>query len=241
VFFNLGHIRRGPARGPANFFSHLEIESLPTGKWGYDHFPVSARYAEPLGMDYLGMTGKFHHMWGRDRWLQAPGRHGLRMRRDASAGGALLHRRPPPPTGAIDHSTYAGSGAAYEWVEAREPWAEGSSNRAEIAVISTESVARPLFSDIPSSENPVDDGVVRALLEEKFTFDILDPEMDFSSYRLLILPDAIPVGDDLKARIDDYLGKGGRLLLSGRSGVAGGTAPVRLRGGVGGYVHVRCG
>ena len=30
--------------------THLELESLPTGGWGYDHFPLSARYAQTLGM-----------------------------------------------------------------------------------------------------------------------------------------------------------------------------------------------
>jgi hypothetical protein len=64
--------------------------------------------------------------------------------------------------------------------------------------------------------------VVRVLLEEKFTFDILDPEMDFSPYRLLILPDAISVDARLKAKLDDYTGHGGRLLLTGKSGVADG-------------------
>jgi hypothetical protein len=126
------------------------------------------------------------------------------------------------PTGAIDHSTYAGIREAYEWVEAREPWAEGSTNRAEIGVISTESMARPLYCDMPSSENPTDDGVVRVLLEEKFTFDILDPEMDFSAYRLLILPDAIQVDEELKAKLDNYVAQGGRLLLTGKSGIADG-------------------
>ena len=37
---------------------------LPTAFWGYEHFPVSARYVETLGIPFLGMTGKFHHLWG---------------------------------------------------------------------------------------------------------------------------------------------------------------------------------
>ena len=27
-------------------------------------FPFSARYCQGLGVDYLGMTGKFHGSWG---------------------------------------------------------------------------------------------------------------------------------------------------------------------------------
>ena len=43
VFHNSGHIRRGD-RAFLKYFSHLEMESLPTGGWGYDHFPLSAKY-----------------------------------------------------------------------------------------------------------------------------------------------------------------------------------------------------
>ncbi|MGO8470157.1 hypothetical protein AB9F45_38065, partial [Rhizobium leguminosarum] len=40
VFYNCGHIHK---QGPKRFstYSHLDLESLPTGGWGYDHFPSS--------------------------------------------------------------------------------------------------------------------------------------------------------------------------------------------------------
>jgi hypothetical protein len=42
--------------------THFEIESLPTssGLWGYLHYPVMARQARTYGVDFLGMTGRFH-------------------------------------------------------------------------------------------------------------------------------------------------------------------------------------
>ena len=46
-----GHIYKGE-RERWSYFTHLELESLPTGGWGYDHFPVSARYANTLGLEY---------------------------------------------------------------------------------------------------------------------------------------------------------------------------------------------
>ena len=63
VFHNGGHIRHS-RRDLAYGNTHLELESLPTGGWGYDHFPFSASYVRNLGMEYLGMTGKFHTHWG---------------------------------------------------------------------------------------------------------------------------------------------------------------------------------
>lgn len=46
------------------FYTHWELESLPSGKWGYAHFGNTVRYARTSGMDYLSHTGKFHTSWG---------------------------------------------------------------------------------------------------------------------------------------------------------------------------------
>ena len=63
IFHNAGNITRG-RRDHADFDTHLELEILPTGGWGYDHFPMSAAYSRTLGKEFLGMTGKFHTTWG---------------------------------------------------------------------------------------------------------------------------------------------------------------------------------
>ena len=63
IFHNAGHITHG-RRDIVDFDTHLELESLPTGGWGYDHFPMSAAYVRTLGKEFLGMTGKFHTSWG---------------------------------------------------------------------------------------------------------------------------------------------------------------------------------
>ncbi|MBN1399909.1 MAG: beta-galactosidase, partial [Anaerolineae bacterium] len=63
IFYNSGHV--GPQHRPIlDNYTHLELESLPSGGWGYLHFPTAARYARTLGIDHLGMTGKFHTSWG---------------------------------------------------------------------------------------------------------------------------------------------------------------------------------
>jgi hypothetical protein len=41
-FFNFGHVSKVD-RSALEDYTHLELESLPTGGWGYDHFPASAR------------------------------------------------------------------------------------------------------------------------------------------------------------------------------------------------------
>ena len=105
LFFNFGHVRRG-RRDILKYFTHLEIKSLPTAFWGYEHFPVSARYVETLGIEFLGMTGKFHHLWGEVGGYKRPEallyECGAMLAQGATCSiGDHLH-----PTGALDRSTY---------------------------------------------------------------------------------------------------------------------------------------
>lgn len=80
IFHNGGNIAPGH-RESMKYYSHLELESLPTGGWGYDHFPLSAKYVEQLGLDYLGMTGKFNTSWGEFGGFKHP--NALRYECDA--------------------------------------------------------------------------------------------------------------------------------------------------------------
>ncbi|MEM6551071.1 MAG: beta-galactosidase trimerization domain-containing protein [Planctomycetota bacterium] len=213
IFHNSGHIQPGE-RGILPYFSHLELESLPTGGWGYDHFPMSARYVAQLPHDALGMTGKFHTTWGEFGGYKHP--NALRYECAAMLAhgtkcsvGDQLH-----PSGKLDESTYDLIGAAYAEVEAKEPYINDAVNVADIALLSSAAMnpdaGREAFPDT---------GAGRLLLEGQYLFDILDAEMDFNPYRLLILPDDIAVDPTLKAKLDAYLEQGGRLLLSGTSGL----------------------
>lgn len=214
VFHNSGHIPKGK-RDILQHFSHLELESLPTGGWGYDHFPLSANYCRNLGVDVLGMTGKFHRTWGEFGGYKHP--NALRYECAAMLAfgskcsvGDQLH-----PNGEMDMSTYSIIGAAYAEVEAKQPWCENSTNIADIAVLSSESEAAGLERDsLP------DKGAGRVLLEEHFLFDLIDRTVDFTPYRLLILPDQILVDDALRIKIETFLQSGGKLLLTGSSGLA---------------------
>ncbi len=63
IFHNGGHVRRD-RRDLMGHISHFEIESLPTGGWGYDNLPISAAYVRKFDKEFLSMTGKFHGTWG---------------------------------------------------------------------------------------------------------------------------------------------------------------------------------
>ncbi|MEM7627773.1 MAG: alpha-amylase family protein [Planctomycetota bacterium] len=213
IFHNSGHIEKGNT-DKLKYFSHLELESLPTGGWGYDHFPLSARYVSQLPHDVLGMTGKFHTTWGEFGGYKHP--NALRYECAAMLAhgtkcsvGDQLH-----PSGRLDESTYDLIGQAYAEVERLEPFVDGAVNVADVGLLSSAACApnHPKESD-------VDNGAARILLEGHFLFNVLDRDMDFAPYKLLILPDDIAVDDALKIKIDGYVEQGGKVLLTGRSGL----------------------
>ncbi len=213
VFHNSGHIVRGDY-SVLCYQDHLELESLPTGGWGYDHFPESAKYASNLGKDFLGMTGKFHTTWGEFGGFKHP--NALRYECAAMIAygarcsvGDQLH-----PGGKLDPSTYEIIGAAYREVAAKEAWCKGAVQITDVGILSSE--AEHLGH---ASQSGADTGAARILLEEHILFSVFDRHMDFSQVRLLLLPDDILVDDALKTKITAFLESGGKLLLTGESGL----------------------
>lgn len=224
VFHNGGHIARG-RRDLAHENTHLELESLPTGGWGYDHFPLSAAYARNLDMDFLGMTGKFHSTWGEFGGFKHPNALRYEAALAVANGARMSIGDQLHPSGKADMATYKLIGTAYKEIEEIEPWLKDAHNVADVALLSYEAVYNYFFlknidiSDTVSRNNNADTGCSRILLEGKYLFDVIDTEMDFDKYKLIILPDRAVVDEELAAKLKKYTSGGGKLLATGKSGV----------------------
>jgi hypothetical protein len=217
IFYNGGHI--GPdIRKSMQSYSHLELESLPSGGWGYLHFPLTSRYARTLGPDVLGMTGKFHTSWGDFHSLKNKAAlefecfNMLALNSKCSVGDQLH------PRGRLDSATYDLIGSVYKQVAEKEAWCEGAKAVNDIAVFSAEEFLdpdSPQYTRVPQQMM----GVVRMLQEGQHQFDVIDSEADIEKYKLLILPDQIPVNDVLKSKLETFTKNGGALIASFKSGL----------------------
>ncbi len=215
IFYNAGHI--GPRhRAMADAFTHWELESLPSGGWGYLDFPLKVRYTRTLGLDSMGMTGKFHTSWGDFHSLKNPVALQFECYQMLAMGakcsvGDQLH-----PTGKIDRATYDLIGSVYREVEKKEPWCTGATGLADVGVLTPEEFEHSEQRRIP----PAALGAVRMLTEAAVQFDVLDSKSDFSKYKLLILPDRIPADPALASKLIAYVAAGGALLASFASGLS---------------------
>ena len=220
VFHNGGHIRHG-RRDLAHMDTHLELESLPTGGWGYDHFPMSAAYVRTIGMEYLGMTGKFHKTWGEFGGFKHPNALKYEVALSAANGAKCSIGDQLAPNGMMDEATYALIGEAYETLEKAEPWLEGAKNVADVAVLSNEAVLN-YYGELNFDEKKMKDsnaGCTRILLESHILFDLVDTEADLSAYKLLILPDFVVLDEALAAKVQAFIAEGGKVLASYQSGL----------------------
>ncbi len=217
IYYNNGHI--GPhVRPMVDDFSQLELESLPSyGGYGYMHFPTTARYARGLGLPSVGMTAKFHLLWGDFHSFKNRAAMEfecflmLAMNTACCVGDQLLPAAMPCP------ATYELIGSVYKQVEAKEPWCRGARAVSEIGVLTPEEftyTGRPETGMTPSIW-----GVSRLLQEAGHQFDVIDSQNDCSGYRLLVLPDEIQVDAALADKLEAYLAQGGALIASSRSGL----------------------
>jgi hypothetical protein len=213
IFYNAGHVNP-QIRETLDTYTHLELESLPSGGWGYEHFPITVRYARNLGKECLGMTGKFHKSWadfgGFKNQPALEYECFMSLANGAKCSiGDQLH-----PTGAINKATYELIGRVYNQVKEKEAWCDDMEAVTEIAVFTPEALEAGHIRLHPSLR-----GVHRMLTEAHYQFDIVDEKMDFSPYKLLILPDVITLDEQLKAKLKAYTDGGGKVILSYKSGM----------------------
>ena len=210
IFHNNSHIPRGDY-GFINANTHLEVESLPTGGWGYDHFPLSAAYVRSLpNVEFLGMTGKFHHSWGEFGGFKHPNALIYETSLSIASGAGCSIGDQMHPLCEMNMATYGLIGKAYSLIEEKEPWLDGAVHIADIGVLSAEAI-------LGSRDEKADVGANRMLLEGNYLYNFVDATADFSKYKMLILPDVKIPCDEIIDKIKKYVENGGKVLATGEA------------------------
>ncbi len=218
VFFNGGDFPVG-RHDRMDINDQLEAESLPTGGYNYDHFPLSMSYIRREGKNCIGMTGKFHGKWGefggfkyKDALLYE-GAQCLAFDAGLSVGDQL------DPSGRIDAYTYENIGNAMRYVKAREPW-RGGEFSAELAILSDMHALHAPEGQALGKKELLKGrtGLSRILFEGKYLFDMIGYEQIDEKYPLIILADEKVELDEREYNaLKAYVAKGGKLLATGKS------------------------
>ena len=212
-FYNAGHI--GPCTQVSkDDYTHYELESIPSGQWGYLHFPITARYARTLGKDCVGMTGKFHTEWGDFHSLKNLAALEFECFRILSYGFGCSIGDQLEPNGRLNQSAYKLIGKVYGQIEKYESYARPSKALVEAALVTSENLLYEL--KIPESVM----GAAQMLEEIGLQFDIIDPSYELKDYRLLILTDDFIAYDAFQRKINAYVAQGGKVLSCGKGGLS---------------------
>lgn len=189
--------------------THIEMEDLPTAWGGYNKMPPRASFMTRYDMDYLGMTGKFHTVWGEFGGYKNPDALKYEVLLMAMYGAKCSVGDQMPPNGVMDMETYRLIGHAYRALEKIEPWAYPARSTADLGVYL-------------SGEKSSDEGLHAMLLESHIDFDIVIPGDSLDRFKALILPDHVRLSAEEAARIQAFADNGGAVLLTGDSAVCGG-------------------
>ena len=197
-----------------------DLEDLPTTWWGYDVFPLRARFFARENKPYVAMSGKFHTSWGEFGGFK----HREALRYEAAAMiafgarcnfGDQLH-----PNGEIDMATYGNIGHAFRYVKKIEKYGLDGTPCATLGLWwgSRGTTSKDNFAAEDNNR-----GVANMLLESQIDFEIVDSGDDLSPYAVIVLAGAACLDRATADELEAYMTSGGKLLVLGEGGLDAAT------------------
>lgn len=212
IYYNTSHIHPG-YRAFLDAISHIEVESLPSGGWGYDHFPVVGRYARMLGKPVIGMTGKFHTYWGDFHSLKNQEALEYECFLTNAMGAYVSVGDQMHPDGRLSDAGYKLIRNVFKKLKEVEPYSHNVISISEIAILNPEENKKDADLNIGNALI----GATRLLQECGFQFDIIDSYNDLSKYKVLVLLDNYHLTKAIAKKINIFISQGGKLLCSGKA------------------------
>ncbi len=193
--------------------THFEVESLPSGFWGYYHFPRSARSIAHWGKPWLGMTGRFQRMWGDFGGIKPTAALEYECFRTQALGGGNSVGDQLPPRGRLDAAAIRLIGEVYQKCADAEPFYADSQAYCQIGVLTAAYPERAAEDALRS-----DEGVVQMLEESHYDVAVLDERSSLRGIELLVLPDCTVVSLAMKEKLERFHQAGGKLIVSHHAG-----------------------
>lgn len=199
------------------YFTFQDIESLPSDNWGYSHFPISANYIGKYDQEITMMNGKFHFSWGDFGSVRNEAALEYECFRAAAYGAKICVGDQLHPMGKLDPAVYERIGRVFQSIEEKEPWLKNTKSVCETGVFIVSN-----NTNKPEQPALLEEGIYRILTELHIPFHFLNNLDSLEGYKLLILADHFVPDEKLAARIDAFVENGGKLLITGNSGVRNG-------------------
>ena len=208
----------------AELGTYLELECLPQGPWGYELLPMVARYMRTLGKPVLNMTGRFQKSWGDFGGIRTKASleydciYGIANGVPATIGDHFH------PRGDLNREVMALDRAVYGSLQPLQPWIEGAEPVVEVANVMKCDYPGYWWQggDRPNQKNLAEQSVksaTRVLCELKAQFDNVTTASSWEKYKVLVMPDEVEVGDELRERLQAHLTRGGGIISTGWSGL----------------------
>lgn len=187
--------------------SHAEVECLPSSKqWGSDYFYPTATYARTRFDKLLYMTGRFQDNWGDFGGVKTLESMQNDLYDALTTGyGISISDHLHPKKGLFDE-VISRAAKVFEEKLAYEPYTEGTKPKTELGIlIDKKDYRAPEYLR----------GAARMLCEAKITYNAYDPDGDFSSEKLLIIPRALELTGALAEKLHAFRENGGKFLFIG--------------------------
>ncbi len=201
----------------AEFLDNIDIEALPTDPhWGYFYAPLQLRYQRNFGIPVYGMTGRFVSSWADFGGLKLPQQLEAELKSLVANAGRCDVGDQMPPDGVLDKAVYHVLGKSFGKIKEIEPWLEQAAPVTEAVLLIP---SQPLGK---LNQNYLF-GISKMLIELHVQFDVLEPEMAWERYGLVIVPDELNLDEQTVDRLHQFIGAGGSVLVSHNGGVITGT------------------
>ena len=189
-----------------------------------------ARQARTYGVDFLGMTGRFHKAWADFGGLKTRDQLDYECGTMVAAGGGISVGDQLHPRGVLDPAVYRLLEHSFGRVERLEPFLKGAKPTAEVAILSGYEPSS--LESIPTNTHVADvEGAAQLFLEAAIQFDIIDPSHgSFEDYAALLLPEGTTVDGQLRAKLESHMSTGGKIILGGTAALDAQTGEFGLRG-----------